>query len=82
MAARKAAKAAKKTDSAVAPLTTESVAPQNDEGPLPAIDLKAEKEKTAGKTDSQQAVKKYHEGKFQTHDPVTGLARDKPLPEA
>ncbi len=37
--------------------------------------------KAKGTTESQKAVKAYHEGKFQTHDPVTGEKRSKPLPE-
>jgi hypothetical protein len=41
----------------------------------------AEQEKLAGETDSQQKVRKYHEGKFQTHDPSTGEKRDKKLPQ-
>jgi hypothetical protein len=81
MAAKKARKSAAKKETAVEPLTTESVAPAIEDGPLPEIDKAAEKAKTAGQTDSQQAVKKYHEGSFQTHDPVTGLERDKPLPQ-
>jgi hypothetical protein len=76
MAARKKAK-----NTAVEPLTTESVKAPAAESETVEVDYAAEKVKTAGQTDSQQAVKSYHEGKFQTHDPVTGLERDKPLPQ-
>jgi hypothetical protein len=40
-----------------------------------------EQAKLEGETDSQGEVRKYHEGKFQTHDPVTGEKRDKKLPQ-
>jgi hypothetical protein len=41
----------------------------------------AEEEKLRGQTDEQQELRDYHEGKFQTHDPVTGEKRDAPLLE-
>ncbi len=46
---------------------------------LPQIDVEAEREKAAGQTDAQKADAAYYKGKFQTHDPVTGEKRDKPL---
>jgi hypothetical protein len=45
-----------------------------------AIDLTAEQKKAAGQTDSQQALREYHETTFQTTDPVTGEARDLDAP--
>ena len=38
--------------------------------------VRAEQDKEAGRTDSQKEVRAYHEGDFQTTDPVTGEARD------
>lgn len=38
--------------------------------------LSAEQQKEAGRTESQQQIREYHEGDFQTTDPVTGLPRD------
>jgi hypothetical protein len=36
----------------------------------------SELDKARGTTESQQALRKYHEGEFQTTDPVTGEARN------
>lgn len=41
--------------------------------------VEAEREKAAGQTDAQKDEAVYYKGKFQTHDPVTGEKRDKPL---
>lgn len=73
-AAAKSAKPAKSTK--VAPLSTET-AEVKAANEVAATELA----KVRGETDSQKSVKAYHEGKFQTHDPVTGEKRDKPLPE-
>lgn len=48
-----------------------------------AADMTEEQKKAAGQTDSQKAMREYHEGKFQTHDPITGEKRDdEPRPAA
>ncbi len=44
---------------------------------LPEVDNDLELQKARGQTDSQKAMKKYHEGKFQSHDPTSGEKRDK-----
>ena len=36
----------------------------------------SEREKALGETESQKAVRSYHEGDFQTTDPVTGEKRE------
>jgi len=43
---------------------------------LPAVDEDLEIKKQRGQTESQQAMRKYHEGEFQKNDPVTGEARE------
>jgi hypothetical protein len=56
---------------------------QKDSPELKEAEKQAEEEraKEAGETDPQQELRKYHEGKFQTHDPVTGEKRDEKLPQ-
>jgi hypothetical protein len=49
--------------------------------PLPEVDAQAESDKLRGQTESQKEIESYHEGEFQTHDPVTGKKRDHKLPE-
>lgn len=44
---------------------------------LPAIDEDLETQKLRGQTDSQKAIRKFHEGEFQKNDPVTGKPREK-----
>jgi hypothetical protein len=39
-------------------------------------ELSTEEEKAAGLTDSQKALREYHEGEFQTKDPITSEDRD------
>ncbi len=51
--------------------TAKASAPAVDAG-----DLSLEQKKAAGLTDSQQEMKAYHEGEFQTQDPITGEDRD------
>ena len=71
--------ASKKT---AAKSTEPKVTPQTGAyAPLPEGDAEAEHDKLHGQTESQQEIKAYHEGKFQTHDPVTGQKRSEPLPE-
>lgn len=41
-----------------------------------AENLTNEQKKAAGLTESQQAMREYHEGAFQTNDPITGEERD------
>lgn len=50
----------------------------------PVTDLAEEQKKAAGQTDSQREIREYHEGEFQTHDPITGEKRDldEPVPVA
>jgi len=43
----------------------------------PQVDEELEVKKARGQTDSQKAIKKYHEGEFQKNDPITGEAREK-----
>ncbi len=43
----------------------------------PEVDEDLELKKVRGQTDSQKAMKKYHEGEFQKNDPVTGEPREK-----
>lgn len=62
--------------------------PKKTEAPAPAkaplTDIGEEQKKAAGQTDSQREIRKYHEGEFQTHDPITGEKRDldEPAPVA
>lgn len=63
----------------VKPLSTSSAKGKNPDAALPQIDVEAEYAKAAGQTDDQQEIAAYHKGAFQTHDPVTGEKRDKPL---
>jgi hypothetical protein len=49
---------------------------QQDAAPLTAIDPELEMEKVRGQTDSQQEYREYHEGEFQSTDPITGEKRD------
>lgn len=53
--------------------------PDKADADLPQIDVDEERKKAAGQTASQKEIADYHKGAFQTHDPVTGLKRDKPL---
>ena len=39
-------------------------------------ELTEEQKKAAGQTDAQKELRAYHEGAFQTHDPITGEERD------
>lgn len=55
------------------------VAPLSTDAKAEVKAAESEIAKAKGTTESQEAVKSYHEGKFQTHDPVTGEKRDKPL---
>lgn len=72
MAAKKA-KATVKKSTKVSPMMLEKKAATE----LPEPDYDLEMQKLRGQTEGQLAMKAYHEGKFQTHDPVTGEKRDK-----
>lgn len=63
----------------VKPLSKASIRKPNPDDSLPQIDAELEQKKAAGQTEDQKANTAYHKGAFQTHDPVTGLKRDKPL---
>ena len=43
------------------------------------VDPALERDKALGRTESQQKIRDYNAGDFQTTDPVTGEPRDKPL---
>ncbi len=65
----------KTTPHPVSPMTTAKLDGPNPR--RPEVDHDLELKKLRGETDSQKAIKEYHEGEFQTHDPVTGEAREK-----
>ena len=44
-------------------------------------ELTREEKKAAGQTASQQQMREYHEGDFQTRDPITGKERDLDAPK-
>ncbi len=81
MAAKKEAKTAKssgvkeneQSPNAVAPVQT----PRVNISELPEADDDLELQKARGQTESQKQMKAFHEGRFQSHDPVSGQKRDK-----
>lgn len=68
---------ARKAAAAKARATREAAADPTDPNREPTT----EEKKALGQTKSQQQIKDYHEGEFQTHDPITGEKRelDQPL---
>lgn len=82
MAAKKEVKPAKssgvkeneQSPNAVAPVHAPKV---NISVELPQADDDLELQKARGQTESQKQMKAFHEGRFQSHDPVSGQKRDK-----
>jgi len=77
MAAKKEAAPAKESNqrpNAVEPVQTPKV---NISVDLPQADNDLELQKARGQTESQKQMKAFHEGRFQSHDPVSGEKRDK-----
>ncbi len=80
MAAKKAAgkssgaKENEQSPNAVAPMTS---VPKVSISELPEADDDLELQKARGQTESQKQMKAFHEGRFQSHDPVSGQKRDK-----
>lgn len=66
----KRAAAAKETARAAAPTPAVAAAAKREEETAGI-----EREKLHGETDSQRKIREYHEGEFQTTDPVTGQKR-------
>ena len=69
-------KAARKTAKAPVEQAASAVKADTDAVANAPASVRAEQDKEAGRTDSQKEVRAYHEGDFQTTDPVTGEARD------
>lgn len=52
------------------------------EAAVVSVDAELEEAKAHGKTPEQQELREYNEGRFQTHDPITGEARSLNQPAA
>jgi hypothetical protein len=60
---------------------TKKAEPKKAEREKVAEELVAQQEDAAaGQTDAQKEMREYHEGEFQTHDPITGEERDMDAP--
>ena len=55
---------------------SKSAAPKSTATAADTGDLSLEQKKAAGLTSAQQELRAYHEGAFQTQDPITGEDRD------